>query len=216
MTNRKYLLFAVAGAVSGILQWPFVNGPSWLMPSWLSPDVYLIAPGLIFAVCMIVATMLSRHEPIRSGLSLRNVLGAIVLTVGMPIALLGGARSMMIDGIIPGNKFRLGRIALSVFLSAVVSCIVWSFVMTMWTVIVNKARARRVMQTALLVTCSVVVLATLVETISKSISQKSFFWVVVSFGEVIGSAIVLAASCGSHAWHIKDVNRAERERNECL
>lgn len=214
MANRTYLVFAIAGAISGILQWPFFSG-SYLLPSRLSPDVCLIAPGLMFAVCMIVATMLSRHGPIRSGLSLRYALGAIVLTVGMPIAILCGAKSMMIDGIIPANKFRLGGIALSFFLPAVVSCIVWSSVLTAWAVIVNRVRALQVMPTAFLVTCSVVVFATLVETISKSVSQKSFFMVVVTFGEVIGSAIVLAASCGSHSWHVKGVNRDERARNEC-
>lgn len=47
--ERKYLVFAMAGAVAGTLQQPFFNG-SLKLPVILN----LIAPGAIFALSMTI------------------------------------------------------------------------------------------------------------------------------------------------------------------
>lgn len=195
MTNeyRRYLLFGLTGIVAGVLLQPFLRG------SVNSPGaVYAIAPGLIFALCMTVAAISAPRSHLQPRRWLRYALGAAVLIVGMPVAFLVGGRSqMMVDGIMTGGN-HFGGHALSFVLreiftlGGILSCVVWSFVITAWALIVTQSSTFRIMRTAIVVTCSILICANLIEILSKSLWQRSWFVTVVSFGEIIGSALVLA------------------------
>lgn len=195
VVDREYVLFAIAGGAAGLLQQPFFSDNI--------PEVYVIVPGIIFSLSITIAAMFLAHENFpRSAWVKRYLLGAIVLAVGMPVALFGGAVSLMpINRIIPGDRFQLGGVGLSFLFCAIVSCVLWSFAMAIWVAIVNRSKAFAVLRTALAVTVSILIFASLVEMITKSLWQKSFFFPVVSLGEVIGSALVLAIGCSTYFVH---------------
>ena len=53
----------------------------------------------------------------------------MALVVGMPVALFAGnASPIVIDRILPGDRFQLGGIGVAFFLGEIVACVVWSFV----------------------------------------------------------------------------------------
>jgi hypothetical protein len=191
----KYTLFAGAGAAAGILLQPFVSGLLRL------PEVfYIIGPGLIFALLVTIAAMSLQYGDVpKSRHKKRFVLGALMLTGGMPVALLAGVASLnMIDRIVPGDKFELGGIGLPFFLGEIMSCAVWSLVLFTWTILTNRVKAFHIMRVALLVTIAIMLFANLIEIISKILWQKSFLLPMISITEEIGSAIVLAIGCAGY------------------
>ena len=187
--KRQYLRFATAGAVAGILQQPFFNG-SLNVPQAL----YLVVPGLIFALSTIIADMLTEYDgTLKRRFIKEYALGALVLIVGMPSALFAGAASLeVISRVVTGNKHQLGGIGLPFFLAEVVSCFVWSAVLSVRMALMNPAKLFRIMQIALLSTIAIMLVANIIEIISKTLWQKSFLLPTISIAEAIGSALILA------------------------
>jgi hypothetical protein len=89
----------------------------------------------------------------------------------------------------------LGNTREAAIFGEIVSCILWAFVMASWVVIVNRPKACKVMPVAFVLTGSIIVLANLLEVVSKAFWQKSCLWLTISFAEVIGSSLVLAVGC---------------------
>ncbi|HVN22167.1 MAG TPA: hypothetical protein VMU05_25495 [Dongiaceae bacterium] len=193
MKQRKYVLFAIAGAAAGILQQPLFNG--WLK---LPENLYLnlIAPGVIFTLSITIAdTLMERNGGSTHSLVKRYVLGGLVLIVGMPVALLAGAVSLeAIDRVMQGGRYQLGGIGLPFFLAEIVSCVVWSAALLARTVLANRIESFQIML-ALFSTTAIMVIANLAEIVSKTLWQKTLLLPTISIAEEIGSALVLAAGC---------------------
>jgi hypothetical protein len=117
----------------------------------------------------------------------------------MPIALAAGAASLVtVQHILPGDRFQLGGIGLSSLLGELVSCVIWSFVIFVWMILVNETQARRVLRVIFIVTIAILLGCSLMEIISKSFWQKSFFLPLISIAEDMGTTLVLATGVSKH------------------
>ena len=126
-------------------------------------------------------------------------IGSLVLIGGMPLAVFAGALCLnVIDRVVPGDKYQFGGLGLPFFLAEIVSCVVWSAVLCARMLLAKPAKPFWIMRAALFSTTAIMVGANLIEIISKTLWQKTFFLPTISVTEEIGSALILATGCSGY------------------
>jgi len=99
---------------------------------------------------------------------------------------------------VPGDKYQFGGLGLPFFLAEIVSCVVWSAVLCARMLLAKPAKPFWIMRAALFSTTAIMVGANLIEIISKTLWQKTFFLPTISVTEQIGSALILATGCSGY------------------
>lgn len=190
MTNdrRKYLLFAFAGALAGALGSPILGGYI-NMPSLLTAFI----PGVIFSLFTMLATASALPKILNRVSFSRWLIFGIGLAVGMPIALVAGFAVFAIsDHFAPGIRYHLGDVGFSFFCAELASCLIWSLALVFSLYPISRPPMPRFLMICFGITVLIMFGANVVEIFSKMLFQKSFLLPLVSVGEQMASASILA------------------------